>query len=90
MSEQQRIYVAYNHIRKKILVRFPAIYTEIIKDEYISKKIVKDRTEFILAAVEEKFKRDSVNIEPAVYDGIFFAVVLMFFICRVRKILLRW
>ena len=56
------IYAKHRYIREKILVRFPQVYSLIIEDEY--SKIVKDRTDFIIQAVEEKFERDKVNFEP--------------------------
>ena len=45
-------------------MRFPIIYSEIITDEYVEKHIVRDRTEFIIEAVEEKFERDQINYKP--------------------------
>ena len=63
-EKQKRIYEVYNYIREKILLRFPIIYSEIILDEYVEKHIVRDRTEFIIESVEEKFERDQINYKP--------------------------
>jgi len=53
----------YDYIREKILIRFPCIYLEIIKDEY-----PENVTEFIILAVEEKFERNGIKYHPAEYD----------------------
>ncbi len=49
-------------IKEKILVNFPVLYTEIIFDNLTH--ICRNRSEFIIKAVEEKFERDKINYKP--------------------------
>ena len=61
-QKPKRIYAEYNYIREKILIRFPNVYSLLIEDNYSG--IVRDKTDFIIQAVEEKFERDKINFEP--------------------------
>jgi hypothetical protein len=68
LPKPQRIYEKFNLFREKKLFRIPILYSEIIKDEYIGKGIVKDETDFLIQAIEEKFERDRVNFIPIEVD----------------------
>ena len=50
-------------IKEKILLNFPVLYSELIYDNLSD--ACRDRTEFIIKAVEEKFERDKINYLPA-------------------------
>jgi len=49
-------------IKEKILLNFPVLYSELIYDNLSD--ACRDRTEFIIKAVEEKFERDNINYLP--------------------------
>lgn len=49
-------------VKEKILINFPVLYSEIIYDNLTD--ACRDRTEFIIKAVEEKFERDRINYKP--------------------------
>ena len=49
-------------IKEKILINFPVLYSELIYDNLSD--ACRDRTEFIIRAVEEKFSRNGINYKP--------------------------
>lgn len=51
-------------IKDKILINFPVLYSEIIYDNLSD--ACRDRTEFIIKAVEEKFEREKINYKPKI------------------------
>lgn len=61
-QKPNRIYERHRYIREKVLIRFPIVYSLLIEDNYSG--IMRDKTDFIIQAVEEKFQRDKINFEP--------------------------
>jgi hypothetical protein len=49
-------------ITEKILLKIPVLYSELIYDNLTDS--IRDRQEFILKAIEEKFERDKINYKP--------------------------
>jgi metal-responsive CopG/Arc/MetJ family transcriptional regulator len=48
----------------EFLIKLPVLYDEIIYDEFVHKNGIKSRNDFIKKAIEEKFKKEKVDLRP--------------------------